>query len=286
LPLVYATKRYKIWIFKLFVNYLAEKEIFDISTISKNTVYDFINSCDHFSRETKKSVAGVLRESCNWLFDNKKINFSGTEIFPHFAPSSIKLISYFSSEEISKIFDTIDISTKNGKRDYLIVSLITYLGLRSSDIINLKFENIDWDNNMINIVQQKTGVPLSLPLIDEVKFPLIDYIKNARNNSSSDTETIIIKTIAPYFKYRTVSPLWHFVSNCVKKSGVSCEGRHYGPHSFRHSFASNMINNNVPLSAISQVLGHTNTKTTEKYLTIDKTNLEELSLEVPDVFRD
>lgn len=62
---------------------------------------------------------------------------------------------------------------------YFIVSLIAFLGLRVGDVINLKFDNIDWENNQINIVQQKTNQSLTLPLIDEVKFPLLDYLKTA-----------------------------------------------------------------------------------------------------------
>ena len=77
----------------------------------------------------------------------------------------------------------VDTETRRGKLAYLAISLMAHLGLRAGDVINLKLGDIDWQNDAINIVQQKTGTPLTLPLVDEVKFPLIDYLKNARHGT-------------------------------------------------------------------------------------------------------
>ncbi len=80
------------------------------------------------------------------------------------------------------------------------------------------------------------------------------------------------------------SSIFRFVSRAMEIAGINHEGKHHGPHSLRHSLATNMINNNVPISAISQVLGHTNTVTTEIYITKDTTHLRELSVEIPHAF--
>jgi site-specific recombinase XerD len=69
----------------------------------------------------------------------------------------------------------------------------------------------------------------------------------------------------------------------MEMAGIQYEGRHHGPHALRHSLATSLMNENVPLSAISNIMGHSSTRTTEIYLTVDETNLKELSLEVPDV---
>ena len=66
-------------------------------------------------------------------------------------------------------------------------------------------------------------------------------------------------------------------------AGLDFSARHHGPHALRHSLATNLMNNNVPISAISSLLGHTSTITTEIYLTVDEKNLKNLSLEVPNV---
>lgn len=64
-------------------------------------------------------------------------------------------------------------------------------------------------------------------------------------------------------------------------AGIEFKGRHHGPHALRHSLATNMINNNAPISAISAVLGHQSTKTTDIYITADTTHMKELTLKVP-----
>ena len=68
---------------------------------------------------------------------------------------------------------------------------------------------------------------------------------------------------------------------CIEKSGIDSGGRHRGPHALRHSLATNLMSGDVPVSGISDILGHTSTLTTEIYLTIDEKHLKEVSLEVP-----
>jgi integrase len=154
--------------------------------------------------------------------------------------------------------------------------------MRAGDVIGLQFSDIDWNNNVIHYNQQKTGNPLSLPLIDEVKFPLIDYIKNGRHESA-DPEYVFVTLYAPYTRFHNTSSIFRMVEKCMDVAGINYEGRHHGPHSLRHSLATNMLSENVPISAIANILGHSSTRTTEHYLTVDETHLKELTLEVPDV---
>ena len=69
----------------------------------------------------------------------------------------------------------------------------------------------------------------------------------------------------------------------METAGINYEGRHHGPHALRHSMATNMMSENVPISVIVNILGHSSTKTKEFYLTVDETHLKERSLEVPHV---
>ena len=165
---------------------------------------------------------------------------------------------------------------------YAAICLMAYLGMRAGDIITLRFCDIDWTKETISYSQQKTGNPLSLPLIDEVKLPLADYIRNGRHESA-DPEYVFVTMYAPYTRYTCTSSLFRMVEKCMQTAGICYEGRHHGPHSLRHSLASNMLSENVPISAISNIMGHSSTRTTEIYLTVDETHLKEISLEVPNV---
>jgi site-specific recombinase XerD len=77
--------------------------------------------------------------------------------------------------------------------------------------------------------------------------------------------------------------IWRIISGCVEHAGFDNKGRHRGPHALRHSLATNLLNENVPLSAISNILGHSSTRTTGIYIGVDEKNLKDLSLEVEDV---
>ena len=223
----------------------------------------------------------VLRETLDWFYRKNIITFSGREAFPLIRRDTRgKLLSTYTNEEIQQILNIINTDTKHGKCIYSILTILAYLGLRAGDIINLKFENVDFTNNEIKFYQTKTQQLLTLPLIDEVKYPLLDYIKNGRPQSK-DVEYVFSTMYAPYTKYNDTSSIFRMVDESMKKAGINYSNKHHGPHSLRHSLATNMISNNVPISAISQILGHNNIKTTEIYITKDTTHLRELTLEVP-----
>ena len=269
------TKKCKLIKTKLFLNSLTE--IDDISEIRKSHCYNFINGLN-YSLRYKEEITYEVRRIVDWLYNNKKINFDGNSLFPRIiSQSRSNLISYYDNNEIERLLKCVDISNSIGKRDYLILSLLVYLGLRISDIIELKLSDINWNLNTINIVQQKTKTTLILPLIDEVKYPLLDYLKNVRKNVNNDY--IFITNYAPISKYNSKS-FQTMITKYMNKANIDYSNKHHGTHSLRHSLASNLLKENTPITTISSVLGHSTIKTTRQYLTIDVNNLKELSLEV------
>ena len=142
---------------------------------------------------------------------------SGNQLLPAIhGEDRSSLISYYSADEVAQILDSVDTSTPNGKLEYSILCLLAYLGIRASDIAALRFENINWNIGTLSFTQFKTGDPLTLPLLDEVKYPLADYIKNARPDSP-DPEHVFIKRRAPYACYPDGGGIYAVVSRCIKK---------------------------------------------------------------------
>ena len=176
------------------------------------------------------------------------------------------------------LLSNVDTSTKIGKRDYLILCLLIFYGLRISDIINLKYSNFDLNNNKIMLTQIKTRKRLELSLIEEVKYALLDYLKNSR--ISCNLEYIFVTYKNPIRKYDKKGlrdiPTKYFI-----KSNIDIENKKHGPHSLRHSLASNMLSNGIGINEISKILGHSNLYTTSMYLTVYETQLKKLALEVP-----
>ena len=193
---------------------------------------------------------------------------------------NLNIRTYYTQDEISKLLNAIDTKSQRGKEDYLIISLICYLGLRISDIINLKLSNINFNNNTISIIQYKTNKLLTLPLIEEIKYPLLDYLKNVRQNNTNLDYVFITNTL-PYRQKIEIKTYRHIVSKYLKKAGINIDGRKHGFHSLRHSFSTSLLKENVSLYSISTILGHTDIKSTMSYLDIDIIKLKELALEVP-----
>lgn len=275
------SKKRKLWIFSKYFAYLEEKGCAKTGSIAFDDVHHYINSLSDLAPSTICLQKSVLRGIYDWMYRQKYVPYSGRQMFPLIRKSSHnRMLSYYSKEEIRKILSNIDTDTSSGKFAFCILCLLSYLGMRIGDVIHLRFSDIDWNVGRIHYTQGKTGNPLSLPLLDEVKYSLLDYIKNVRHESS-DHEFVFVTMYAPYTRYHNTSSMFHIIDQCMRTAGINYEGRHHGPHSLRHSLASNLMAENVPISAISNILGHTSTKTTEIYLTVDETHLKELSLEVP-----
>ena len=189
-----------------------------------------------------------------------------------------RLPSTYTAQEVRDTLSAIDMGNPCGIRDYAIILLLARLGLRSSDVANLRFSNIDWENDMICLTQVKTGNPLKLPLLSDVGEAIINYLKNARPKSDSDHVFIRIKPPYTEFNPGAVGALVH---ERLVKAGIRLEGRKSGSHALRHSLAKRLLEHEIPLPVISEILGHASTETTMTYLRIDINELKRCALEVP-----
>lgn len=265
-----------------FLTYLNNNSFSNIEVITIEDVSMYINSINSkYALETMRTIKGILREILNWLYSIGKINFTGNQVLPIIRKvNNDKILTTYTEEEISKILNSININGRNGKCKYAMISLLTYYGLRAGDILNLKFENIDFENGYIKLIQQKTKNEICLPLINNVKFALLDYIENERHDSA-DKDFIFITMKAPYTKIKNAASIHYILTNVMDNAGIDYTNKKHGSHSLRHSLATNMINKNIPLENISAILGHESIKTTEIYITKDTTHLKELTLEMP-----
>ena len=253
-------------------------------SFNKEDIYDYFNICSKLSwslayQDINKSNIKLF---LNWTYQNKLTKISGDMILPRIVwHRNTNIRTYYTKEEIIKMLNAIDLRTKQGKEDYLILSLICYLGLRISDVVNLKLSDIDFNENKISIIQYKTDNLLILPLIDKVKYPLLDYLKNVR--PKCDLDYVFITWKKPYRHHIELKKHNYKVKKYLIKAGININGRKHGFHCLRHSFSTLLLNENTSLYSISTILGHQDIKTTMIYLDIDTSKLKELALEVPNV---
>jgi len=145
-----------------FVEYLLENGVNLISGIIEDSIVKFIESRQH----RQKEYIETIRRFLNYLYKEHLIAKDYSYVFRSLGKNvkHIKAPSFYSPDEIRQLEESISRTSNVGKRDYAMVTLCSRLGLRVSDVANLSFKDINWENNSINIIQYKTGNPLTLPV--------------------------------------------------------------------------------------------------------------------------
>lgn len=190
-----------------------------------------------------------------------------------------KNIQYLQADERTSIKEVLrKEESKLPLREKAIGCLLYYNGLRCSDIANLRFSDIDWEKEEISICQQKTDVPMKLPLTATVGNAIYDYIVNERGDS--DCEYIFLSKSYPFQKLKAGS-IGSLTGQIYDEANIRLNpGDHRGGHLFRHNFATAMLENGASRAVISKALGHTSPVSTEVYLTADMVHLKECALSI------
>lgn len=179
-------------------------------------------------------------------------------------------------EQIESILSSVDRESPQGKRDYAVLMIAVKLGIRTCDIRNLRPSNFNWDQHTVSFTQIKTGEPLTLPIPIDVGWAVIDYLKNGR--PVSDTPEIFLRAVAPYIALQNFD---NILIKYMRKAGIPLDSlKHHGLHSLRHSLATHMLDENIPITSIQGVLGHVNAESTEKYIGVNVRQLRSCALEV------
>ena len=181
---IYRNKRETI----LFFNYLLNNRIYNVSKLTNEIILIYIYSLEKYKLTNKYNIVSKLKGLFRYMYLHKLTKTDLSIIIPRMPINHNNKFPHtiWSSDDIAKILNSIDTTTNIGKRDYAILTIMIYLGLRFVDIKNLKFENIDWKMNIINITQNKTKKYITLPLLNNVGIAIIDYIKNGRPNVNSE----------------------------------------------------------------------------------------------------
>lgn len=275
-------KERKAWMAAKFLTFVAESGVGDIARLRMEDVDAFVGSLSGYAPATLRCLRGTLRELLDWMAGRGMVGLSGRMAFPVPKGSSRStVLSYYTKDEAGRIVAGIDASTKRGKPCLLVVALFALAGMRAGDVASLTPSDIDWDAGLIRVARQRTGEPLDVPMPDEVRYPPVDCMRNARPDGASDPDHLLVTVNAPHTRMRGAGTLGRIVGRRVGAAGVEPGGRRHGPHSLRHSLATNMLAADVPVSAISDVLGHGSARTTETCLTVDLAHARDLASGVP-----
>jgi site-specific recombinase XerD len=258
--------------------WLSTNGIFSIHDIRQPDIISFIKSLDTHKKALIHDTLMDLRGFFKFLYDTRITSTNIATFIPKDNYNKLaKLPAYYTEEEIEKLLKSVDRGNIVGKRDYAILVLAAYLGLRASDIAHLRFGNLLWNQNMIMLKQYKTGKDIILPLLPVVGNALLDYIQYSRPRS--DEQCIFLLLISPFLPIRPQT-IAGMINRRFYYAGFKSNNRRHGGHALRHSLVKELLNNKQSLPVISEVLGHKNTTSTRHYIRIDTESLSQCALEV------
>ena len=221
----------------------------------------------------------LLRPFGHYLYSKGFITIRLDRIFLVKAPVRRKCIEGFSGSECVQIVENINRKEACGKRDYAILMLAMHTGLRGVDVLGLRFQDVDWKNREIRIIQSKTGKPLTLPVPVNVLNAIADYILTSRPETA-EKDAIFLRSRRPYQPMRSWSA-FSLAKRAAAHAGITwTKADHKGFHSFRRSIAVRMLENDVPLDTIKEVLGHTGTDSLKPYIAVGRPGLDSCAIDI------
>ena len=266
------------------MDYLAAQGMNDFTAVTLDTVNAYIRTLAGFSYKTVEQHICSLRAFFRFLYQEGIMPDDLAAKMPMVkARKQTAIPSVWTHEELKQLVGAIDRGSPKGRRDYAIILIACRLGLRCTDIKNLCFENFNWTEKKICFTQSKTGQPMELPLVPDVGWAVIDYLKYGR--PKVDSSRIFVRHMAPFLPFAEGDHLDQLIRTYMVKAHIPMRGKHRGMHSLRHTMASVLLEKDTPLPVISDIIGHLDTNSTAVYLKVDMERLAECPLDFEEVIR-
>lgn len=229
----------------------------DLISLKKEDIKDFLDNVEATAR-TKAHYLTVFNSFYKYLVFMDKIKSNPCDGIK--APKlEKKLPTYLTNEEIAKLFN-IRLTKPVDYRNKAILEVMYATGARISEVINLELNQIDFEECIIRVVGKGKKERI-IPLDDVAIEALDNYINNYR--------PFLIKNETRNYVFLNKNGekisrqmIFKILKNLANKVGITKE---ISPHTLRHSFASNLLNNGADLRVIQELLGHENLETTEIY---------------------
>jgi len=247
------------------------------STTEESVLSIFMSSNEVLLRSCsyKKNIAAVLK-ACIPFYPK---TCSQVLSFLPALRENRRNIQYLTPEEIKQFKNALaDPRNLLVLRDKAIGMLALYTGMRGCDIAGLTLDAIVWNKDLITIKQQKTLVPLELPLTAIVGNVIYDYLTSERPDTES--KYLFVSQNKPYARLKDAS-IGNVAVRIMKAAGIrQFKGDRKGFHIFRHHLATALLGHGVPQPVISRTLGHSSPNSLEPYLRADFPHLKECSIDI------
>ena len=171
---------------------------------------------------------------------------------------------YLSPQEIEQIIDAVDPASNHALRDRAVIEVLYGCGLRISELIRLQISDIEFEAGFVRVTGKGNKQRL-VPIGDCAKQALLVYLqKQTGGGEGNRGGTVILNRNGKGFSR---VGLWKIVKQMVRRGGVN---KRVTPHTFRHSFATHLIEGGADLRMVQEMLGHADISTTEIYTRLDR----------------
>ncbi|MGB2274124.1 MAG: site-specific tyrosine recombinase XerD [Flavicella sp.] len=240
--------------------------------IEEETVKEFIY---HISKEVNpKSQARLLaglRNFFDYLIFEKYREDNPTQLIE--SPKTIRTLpDTLTTAEIDSIIDCVDLSHPQGERNRTLLETLYSCGLRVSELISLKISDLFFEEGFVK-VSGKGDKQRFVPINTETQRYIttyIDYIRVHDNPQKGHEDTVFLNRRG---RGLTRNMIFTIIKNLAIEAGIK---KKISPHTFRHSFATHLLENGADLRAIQQMLGHESITTTEIYVHLDRKHLKDI----------
>jgi integrase/recombinase XerD len=258
---------------KLFLKFLERKKIKDINSVEKFHIFEYLTFLkEKYTSQTLARNLSALKTFYKFLtieLGLKENVVSGIE-----TPKLVrKLPESLSEEEVKELIECGEVDSDEGIRDRAIVELMYASGIRISELVNLKLQNYDPNNQYIRCVG-KGGKERIIPIGRIAADWLDKYLETARKNivykKHSTDDTLFLNKNGKSFSRIWI---WKIIKKRVKLAKIK---KKVTPHTLRHSFATHLLNRGADLRAVQEMLGHSSIATTQIYTHVNRSRLKEI----------
>ncbi len=249
-------------------NKIAESPI----TISESTIQQFIYELakNVNARSQSRAISGLRSFFDYLIFEDYRKN--NPTVLLETPKIGRKLPDTLSQVEIDQIINQIDLSHPQGQRNKTILETLYSCGLRVTELVTLQLSDLFFDEGFIRVIgkgDKQRFVPINL----ETQKLILIYINQVRNHMKPQKgfeDTIFLNRRG---KQLTRNMIFLIIKDFTEKAGIA---KKVSPHTFRHSFATHLLENGADLRSIQQMLGHESITTTEIYMHVDRSYLKEV----------
>lgn len=243
----------------------------DLENITSELINEIISTdIINYSNSTSKLITGLIQRVLNYAYDKKYINKQVIVKIKQKSKTnkSVEALTKFEQQKLEQYI-------LNNKKYYHYGVLISfYTGLRIGELLSLKWQNINFENKMINIETTTCKISLNHKTIEIEDTPktnssirqipitpfLRQILKELKVYQQNNSEYVVSKSVGKKLDVRTYQASFE---NLLKKLNI----KHYGFHSLRHTFATRLLENKIDIKTISELMGHSNpTITLNRYV--------------------